>query len=197
MVSVTKLRPLSKKKCVFPSKKSGRALGRGRTLPLKSRSDKRHMGRFIEFAEVLEAKIRRDLQGGKASKSPQFPSENTKNDVSPSGMAWLMGQVQVKSPSAGWARRAYGVRAKPRQPHHFDATQAKSFSLMRSYLPEFDSGYSPRELKVAFRRAAFMAHPDQGGSSEAFRELKAAFDNLRQVFHPSTNNLMKKQKQGP
>lgn len=43
-------------------------------------------------------------------------------------------------------------------------------------------GVSPNatadEIKKAFRRKAMELHPDQGGSDEAFRELKEAFEYL-------------------
>jgi len=34
------------------------------------------------------------------------------------------------------------------------------------------------ELKAAFRRAAFKAHPDQGGSHEEFLKVQKAYEEL-------------------
>ncbi|MGH7023609.1 MAG: DnaJ domain-containing protein [Caulobacteraceae bacterium] len=39
-------------------------------------------------------------------------------------------------------------------------------------------GASAQEVRAAFRRAAKKAHPDQGGSSDAFRRLRVAADLL-------------------
>jgi hypothetical protein len=37
------------------------------------------------------------------------------------------------------------------------------------------------DLRRAFRRAAFAAHPDRGGSSDAFKKLTAALDAAREA----------------
>lgn len=39
-------------------------------------------------------------------------------------------------------------------------------------------GASVDEIRKAFRRKAFEAHPDQGGDEKSFRELKEAFEYL-------------------
>lgn len=142
------------------------------------------MGRFLEFADYLEDKIRRDFDMKKNVKTPHFPSET---EVFPSGMAWLMGQLEPKAPSTIRARSAYGVRPKPRRPHIFDATQTESFNFLKNYVSDLDFGFSPRELKSAYRKAALILHPDQGGTAEEFRLLKGHFERLRGVFHPKAS----------
>jgi len=138
------------------------------------------MGRFLEFASLLEDKIRREIGTQENVRTPHFPSET---ETFPSGMAWLMGQVESATPSAVRARRAYGVRPKPRRPHSFDATQTEAFHFLKNYVPELDLGFSPRELKSAYRKAALILHPDQGGTATKFRELHRHFECLRGVFH--------------
>lgn len=52
---------------------------------------------------------------------------------------------------------------------------------------------TPEQIRQAFKRAAMRAHPDRGGTVEAFQALKAAFellsDPIRRAAHddPSTN----------
>lgn len=138
------------------------------------------MGRFVEFAELLEDKIRREIHEGKNAETPRFPSET---ELFPSGMAWLMGQVPSRAPSAVRARSVYGVKAKPRPAHRFDATQTESFLFLKTQVPEMENNFSPRELKSAYRRAALVLHPDQGGTNEKFRDLHRHFENLRRLFH--------------
>ncbi|MBX3019613.1 MAG: J domain-containing protein [Bdellovibrionaceae bacterium] len=143
------------------------------------------MGRFVEFASLLEDKIRRELRDEKNVETPRFPSET---ELFPSGMAWLMGQVQSARPSANRARSAYGVKPKVRPAHRFDATQTDSFNFVKNAFPELENNFSPRELKTAYRKAAMKLHPDQGGTSEQFRDLHRHFENLRRLFHePKTS----------
>lgn len=137
------------------------------------------MGRFLEFAELLEDKIRREIRAGENVETPRFPSET---ELFPSGMAWLMGRVPSAAPSTIRARSVYGVKTKPRPAHRFDATQTESFLFLKTRVPELENNFSPRELKSAYRRAALILHPDQGGTNETFRDLHRHFENLRRLF---------------
>jgi hypothetical protein len=163
------------------------------TLTLKTSTDKLNMGRFLEFADLLEAKIRREIRDEKIVKTPRFSSET---ESFPVGMAWLMGNVDSRvstfTPNTSRARSAYGVRVKPRAPHKFDATQTQSFEFLKTYVSELDFGFSPRELKSAYRKAAMILHPDQGGTNEKFRDLHRHFENLRRIFHAKTESKARK-----
>lgn len=147
------------------------------------------MGRFLEFADLLEAKIRREIRDEKNVETPRFPSET---EVFPSGMAWLMGNIQSAAPSASRARHVYGVKVKPRPAHRFDATQTQSFDFLKSYVSELENCFSPRELKTAYRKAAMILHPDQGGTNEKFRDLHRHFENLRRIFHAKNESQTRK-----
>ena len=42
-----------------------------------------------------------------------------------------------------------------------------------------NKGFTPAELKQAYKRASLRVHPDKGGSSEAFRTVKKAYEHLK------------------
>lgn len=46
--------------------------------------------------------------------------------------------------------------------------------------PALDGANALEVLNSAYRKAALSAHPDKGGTNEAFKELAAAFDLLRE-----------------
>lgn len=156
------------------------------------------MGQFFEFAQVLEAKIRSEIESAyernakfEDSETSSFPYENESfpmgTDVLPAGMAWLMGEIprNVDFPSekaTAKARNAYGVKAKPRPNHVLDADQANAFIFMKTYVSELNLSFSARELKTAFRKAALITHPDQGGNADLFRELQSRYATLLTVF---------------
>ena len=93
-------------------------------------------------------------------------------------------QERRKSPPPGGGGREEGTQnargggktfhnAKPQQTH--DPLAARYLTALG-----LDPGkrYSQTEIKAAFRRAVKTAHPDVGGSSEAMREVLAAYDWL-------------------
>lgn len=48
---------------------------------------------------------------------------------------------------------------------------------------------SEKELKQAYRKAAFKAHPDSGGTEDAFRELQAAYESIMIMLPNLRRNL--------
>lgn len=163
-------------------------------FPLGKPSDKRSMGRFQDFAEVLASQIRQEIEASLEAKStfqnprsPLFPSEN---ELFPSAMAWLMGQIEkheedpVLNLRSG--HRAYGVRPKPRRPHRLDARQTEAYVFLKTHATELPPGFTLRELKSAYRQAALRLHPDQGGDAALFRELHAAVTCLQAVLSVKT-----------
>lgn len=48
---------------------------------------------------------------------------------------------------------------------------------------------SPCEARRAYRRQLLEAHPDKGGSPEAFNRVRRAWDILRAKWHPRSRNL--------
>lgn len=51
-----------------------------------------------------------------------------------------------------------------------------------SFILGLQPGYTSYDVKKAYRRLALMAHPDQGGTVEAFKRLNAAYSMLMQEF---------------
>lgn len=157
-------------------------------FPLGKSPEKRHMGKFMEFAEVLEKKIRRQIENDNASSTR--PTENPRlNDELPSGFAWILGQGPVlkvtgtvKGPGQKKGHQAYGVKAKPRPPHKLSASQKIAMQVFAARGSALSESYSKSELKTAWRRVAKSTHPDHGGTSQGFREAQAAYQSLSQVF---------------
>ena len=47
----------------------------------------------------------------------------------------------------------------------------------------FDNINSLDELRKAYRAAAFAAHPDHGGSTEAMQEVNAAYEKRFEILN--------------
>ena len=152
------------------------------------------MGRFMEFAEVLEQKIRREVENEysqrenarfsseKSSLNAEFPSEF---DEWPLGFAWILGQgptLKVQSSPARTGHKAYGVKMRPPTPHKLSAAQARAFELFSLWKTGLEPAFRAGDLRRAWRKAALATHPDHGGTAETFRQAQEAYQVLQSVL---------------
>lgn len=103
-------------------------------------------------------------------------------DSDPIHLAYLLGKVgrtEVQTPRGQYPRPA--VRPQ-RKPHNFSALQRQSYEFMKSFIHALPEGFTETELRKAFRQAALILHPDQGGSTEQFMLLKKHYEVLGTVF---------------
>lgn len=115
--------------------------------------------------------------------SRQSPSENEASILStdPAHLAFLLGKIEKRdfiTPRGQYP--APKVRAQ-RKPHTFTPAQKLSYEFLRSYIYDLPEGFTTTELKRAFRQAAKTLHPDHGGSTQLFLELKGHYENLSSV----------------
>lgn len=127
------------------------------------------------FKQILKEKM---------GEQPNFSSVNESTLLSndPLHLAFLMGTIARKaSPSPRGHYPAPKVRPQ-RRPHTFTSQQQLSFEFLKSYCFDLSEGFTKEELKKAFRQTAMSLHPDHGGSTELFIQLKVHFRNLQSVF---------------
>lgn len=119
------------------------------------------------------------MNGSQASQS-QFSSETITNlNSDPANLAYLMGQVgrfEFQKPRGQYA--APKVRPQ-RKPHNFSTHERLSFEFLKTWIHDLSEGYTDSELKKAFRQAAMILHPDQGGNTTQFMELKEHYATLK------------------
>lgn len=146
----------------------------------------------MEFAEVLEKKIRQEMADASAPPSPRMEIPSL-NDELPSGFAWILGQgpvLKANGPVDGQTRKvghqAYGVKVKPRPPHTLSASQRIAKDLFAALGGSLSESFSRADLKSAWRRVAKSTHPDHGGTNHGFREAQRAHQCLGKVFDSGT-----------
>lgn len=157
------------------------------------------MGSFIEFAEILEKKIRREVENEyssrekressseKVSLSSEFPSEF---DELPLGFAWILGQgptLKVQPQQERTGHKAYGVKVRPPTPHTLTDSQKCAFDLFSQLGTEISPAFRAGDLRRAWRKAALATHPDHGGSAESFRQAQKAHQVLQSVLLAKVN----------
>ncbi|MFN7728534.1 MAG: J domain-containing protein [Bdellovibrio sp.] len=156
------------------------------------------MGSFVEFADILEKKIRREVErelrtepfsrekspfsSEKVSLSSEFPSEF---DELPLGFAWILGQgpsLKVQPQQERTGHKAYGVKVRPPTPHCLNPEQKRAFDLFSQLGTKLCPAFRAGDLRRAWRKAALATHPDHGGTAEAFRQAQAANQVLQSVL---------------
>jgi hypothetical protein len=145
------------------------------------------MGSFQSFAEILEKKIRKEIEKDFHSSSQTFSSENVENSSAVQSELWthLVGQMNPYHFTADQKAAVYHRNRpapRPRPDHKLTASQAIAFSFFQAHKMELPANFSSNDLKRVFRILALRMHPDQGGSISDFRTLLAARAELQQLF---------------
>lgn len=126
------------------------------------------------FKQILTDKMEND-----PADSNQEQGSHQHFDIS--NMAYLLGKVgrlNLKSPRGHYP--APKVRPQ-RKPHDFSESQRCAFDFFKLWSTNLNDNFSETELKKAFRQIVLVLHPDRGGNSDAFLNLKMHYDNLRSL----------------
>lgn len=152
------------------------------------------MGQFLQFAEILENKIRNQLKDEFAK---QYSHPDTQSDTKNNNnckvtlntseqLDWnLLLSLKKQAPmtqkkSTGPAYKTPAKKAKPA--HTLSEIQQKSYLFFIHNNCELPAGYTESELRQAFRTLALKLHPDHGGTAYAIRELLEHRDVLSTVL---------------
>jgi hypothetical protein len=136
------------------------------------------MSTHASFRQILNEKL------GNTQEEASIYQGEIKSD--PAHMAFLIGQIgrfDVRSNKNTYPR---STTRPQRKPHVLTASEALSFEYLKTHNLDLSPAFTEAELKKAFRHSAFILHPDQGGSTEQFVELKAHYENLKPVLARKT-----------
>lgn len=124
------------------------------------------------FSEILA-----DLQ-----EPAQDFSSGWESHLDPFGMAQLIAEVNIAPLSRGSFHKKYpkppAQKAAPRKSHAFNEQQFQAFQQLTAHSPTLQNNFNLHELKSAYRGAVLKTHPDQGGNSETFQEVKKSYQIL-------------------
>jgi phosphoglucomutase len=65
-----------------------------------------------------------------------------------------------------------------RPPHSMSDEQLKAYSLIKQFVAQLPDNFDLTQLKTAYRRSVLQAHPDHGGTSETFQNVKKSYQIL-------------------
>jgi hypothetical protein len=135
----------------------------------------------------------KDILLEKLGGTERFHSQNPV-DLDPVGLSYLLGQVekfsfsqtfgtqsQYKKPASRPKYKLEAPRAKG-PAHELNDSQKAAYAFFRANGSPLLEDYTLAELKTGFRSLAFKLHPDCGGSSATFIELKKSYELLSEVL---------------
>lgn len=159
------------------------------------------MSAFMDFAQILEGKIRNDIENSmgisansqqkQSTQRPETFSQSKEIDTDPAHLAYLMSQVNMlktanspRETSNTSFKTGYPQPApRPVKPHSLTPLQARAHRFFASHGLELSPAFSAKELKKGFWTLAKKLHPDcSKGSSGPFIELKSAYRELQTLF---------------
>ena len=135
------------------------------------------------FSEILKATL---------NDSPLNHSETSFNSgwestLDPFGFTQILAELQLDTaPTAGLQaklNRAYGLKPSivivPIRPAHaLTADQMTAFQNLKAWALQLNDNFDRQELKSAYRSAVLKTHPDRGGNSESFQDVKKSYQIL-------------------
>lgn len=130
----------------------------------------------------FQASFRQILNEKMGNSQAEATSYQGSDKSDPAHMAFLIGQIgrfDIPVSSKAYPRSATRPQRKA---HVLSALELQSFEFIKSYNHDLPAGFTEAELKKAFRHCAIALHPDQGGSTELFMELKEHYEILKSVL---------------
>lgn len=131
------------------------------------------------FSDILE-----DMLVEQQPATSDF-SAGWESHLDPFGLAQLMGEVHVTTYNKPIVTKAY-PRSKqaarpirPQRPSHImNEAQVAAYQLLKAHCNKLQDNFNSHELKSAYRLAVLKTHPDQGGISEIFQDVKKSYQIL-------------------
>lgn len=129
------------------------------------------------FSQILQA-----MKDPKITPGQDF-SAGWESHLDPFGLAQLIAEVQPNTSYKVNLHKAYPVKRQPkvaiaRPSHVLNELQSCALGVLMSYSPQLRDNFNLHELKSAYRLSVLKTHPDQGGNSETFQEVKKSYQIL-------------------
>lgn len=146
------------------------------------------MSFHANFKDILNEKIK-SKESLNSPEKQAFERENIKcyspeKDLDPMNLAFLMGQIHRSTLTIGRGKYPAPKVRPQRKPHNLSNLQQQSFAFVKKWIHDFSEAFTEGELKKAYRQAALILHPDQGGNVQDFLELKKHIEILKGILKP-------------
>jgi hypothetical protein len=128
----------------------------------------------MNFEQILRQKLQENT-----SQTSSVGNEKIRG-TDPAHLAFLIGRI-ARLQSAHPAKSPYKPSISPRKTHELTLSQQEAFAFFTKHQPDLSDAFTRNEIKSAFRKIAFVTHPDQGGTAEEFMQLREHYKTLINV----------------
>ncbi len=149
-------------------------------------SRKEIMGTYMEFAKILEKKIRKEIEQDLHA-SPTRTSNSTAQHTEIQSELWthLVGHLDARrfeNQARGQVYHRNRPAPRPRPDHKLNESQSAAHAFFERHGAALAMNFSSQDLQKAFRQLALKLHPDQGGQAWQIQKLLEARTSLLALF---------------
>ncbi len=113
--------------------------------------------------------------------TPDF-SSGWESHLDPFGMAQLIAEVKIAPLCTASIHKKYPKPSTSmsihKKSHLLNEVQQHAFHSLAFHARSLRDNFNLHELKSAYRTAVLKTHPDQGGNSETFQDVKKSYQIL-------------------
>lgn len=134
------------------------------------------------FSDILIDQILEDYDLKQNTVSSRALNASWESTLDPHGMAQILAQTATHSFTKANRHNPYKFKTpRPlivRSSHNLTEEQQMAYACLQQFVPQLSDNFNLTELKTAYRRSALKAHPDHGGTSETFQNVKKSYQIL-------------------
>ena len=134
------------------------------------------------FSDILIDQILEDYDLKRSNVASSTLNAGWESTLDPHGMAQILAQTETHTFTKANRYNPYkfkSQRVAPQRPsHNMTEEQLLAYACLKQFAVQLSDNFNLTELKTAFRRSALKAHPDHGGTSETFQNVKKSYQIL-------------------
>lgn len=134
------------------------------------------------FSDILIDQILEDYDLKQNTVASNTLNSGWESTLDPHGMAQILAQTETHSFARANRHNPYKFKTQrplsARLSHNMTDEQQMAYLSLKQFVPQLSDNFNFTELKTAYRRSALKAHPDHGGTSETFQNVKKSYQIL-------------------
>ena len=109
----------------------------------------------------------------------RYKAKNNSPNAQSTKMGSAQSNLNQSSSDHDLSDKTESTQAAPaRASHNLNSEQLTAYDFLKQFAAQLPDNFDLTQLKTAYRRSALKAHPDHGGTSETFQNVKKSYQIL-------------------